>query len=463
MNPNRNTIVPDVGRPDRVSALLLSFLLVLTAGCGGPTPLMPTPNIYARGLAEPFENVPPALETNTVDVLYMTDRKPELSSTPNNMKYGVKRSRSVGYGIATVEFGNDVSWAELEKASKTGKRNVKLPMNITKTVEIGRFPDTPKSLTESDVSSPIAETAGTRPTTTKIERDEQIVRAEALLSERLAQVPDKEVFIFVHGYNNKFYHAVTTIAGLWHFLGRRGVPIAYTWPAGQTGLLRGYNYDRESSEFTVFHLKQMIREVAHNPDVKKINLIGHSRGTDVVISALRELHLEFNGAGKNTREELKLGTLILAAPDIDFEVMVQRMTTARLGRVPERFVLYVCSKDSALGIANWLFGGGGRAGKLTSDMFTPDELKVLRATKSIQIVDARIKNPGAFGHDYFHSNPAVSSDLIMAMRYHMMPGEGGRPLGSDGKGFWSVDDKYPKRVTLPPTPPTTQPTAATAN
>jgi esterase/lipase superfamily enzyme len=256
---------------------------------------------------------------------------------------------------------------------------------------------------------------------------------------------------------------VTTIAGLWHFLGRRGVPIAYTWPAGQTGFLRGYNYDRESSEFTVFHLKQTIREIAHNPDVKKINIICHSRGTDVTISALRELHLEFNGAGKSTRDELKLGTLVLAAPDIDFEVLVQRMMTARLGRVPEHFALYVCSKDSALGLSNWLFGGGGRAGKLRSDMFSAEELTALRATKSVQIVDAKIKNPGAFGHDYFHSNPAVSSDLIMLMRYHMMPAEEyGRPLGSDGKGFWNVDDAYPKRVTLPPTPPTTQPTASPA-
>jgi esterase/lipase superfamily enzyme len=463
MKPNRSANVPDPSHPGRRGALLLAFVLLLASGCGGSTPLMPTPNIYARGLAEPFENVPPALQSDTVDVLYMTDRKPEPGSTPGSAKYGIKRSRSVGYGIATVKFGKDVSWEQLERASKTSKRNVKLPMRIVKTVEIGRFPDTPRSLAESDVSAPIADTAGTRPTTTKIERDEQIARAEALLSERLARVPDKEVFIFVHGYNNKFYDAVVTIAGLWHFLGRRGVPVAYTWPAGQTGLLRGYTYDRESSEFTVFHLKQMIREVAHNPDVKKINLIGHSRGTDVVISALRELHLEINGAGRSTREELKLGTLVLAAPDIDFDVMAQRMMTARLGRIPERFVLYVCSKDSALGMSNWLFAGGGRVGKLRSDMFTPEELKVLRATKTVQIVDARIKNPGAFGHDYFHSNPAVSSDLIMVMRYHMMPAEEyGRPLGADGKGFWIVDDKYPKRVRLPPTPPTTRPTSAAA-
>jgi esterase/lipase superfamily enzyme len=464
MMPHRNTPSADVRhRARRAALLLLPLLLASAIGCGGPTPLMPTPNIYARGFAQPFENLPPEMRTNAVDVLYMTDRKPEPKSTPQYMQYGVKRSRSVSYGIATVEFGKDVSWEQLEAASKTSKRKVELPMNITKVMEVGRFPETPKSLALSDVNTPIAETAGTRPTSRKIERDEQIARAEALLSQRLAKTPDKEVFIFVHGYNNSFYDAVVTIAGLWHFLGRRGVPIAYTWPAGQSGLLRGYNYDRESSEFTVYHLKQMIREVAHNPDVKKVNIICHSRGTDVVISALRELHLEINGGGRSTRDELKLGTLVLAAPDIDFEVLCQRMFTARLGRLPERFVLYVCSKDSALGLSNWLFGGGGRVGKLRSDMFSPEELEVLRSLKTVQIVDARIRKPGAFGHDYFHSNPAVSSDLIMLMRYHMMPAEEyGRPLGFDGKGFWTVDDDYPKQVTLPPTPPTTQPAAAAA-
>ena len=449
-------MLPRVAR--HLPTLLLLLSLAPLNGCGGPLQLMPTPNIYARGFAEPFERVPEALQNNKVEVLYMTDRQPEPDSKPEDVQYGIKRSRSVAFGVATVEFGKNVSWDELVKASKTSKRSVSLPMTIAKTVELGRFPETPKSLVESDVDSPIADTAGTRPTTTKLERDEQIRRAEALLSERLAQTPEKEVFIFVHGYNNTFYDSVTTTAQMWHFLGRRGVPIAYTWPAGHSGLLRGYTYDRESSEFTVFHLKQMIREVALNPDVKKINIISHSRGTDVAVSAIRELHLEFNGAGKSTRQELKLGTLVLAAPDMDLDVVLQRSVTARIGRIPEHFAMYVCAKDNALGISNWLFSGGARLGKLRSDMFTDEELKLMRSFKTVQIVDARISDPGAFGHDYFHSNPAVSSDIIMLMRYHMNPGENGRPLGEDGKGFWIIDDKYPQNVTLPSTPPTTQPT-----
>src|SRR5205823_4649635 len=101
------------------------------------------------------------------------------------------------------------------------------------------------------------------------------------LSARLAKTPTKEVYVFVHGFANTFDDSIRTIGQLWHFFGRGGVPIAYTWPAGSPGVL-SYMYDRESSEFTVYHFKQMLKLLASCPDVKEINIICHSRGTDIV-------------------------------------------------------------------------------------------------------------------------------------------------------------------------------------
>jgi len=267
------------------------------------------------------------------------------------------------------------------------------------------------------------------------------------LSTRLALTPVKDVYVFVHGYNNSFYDSVTTIAGLWHFLGRQGVPVAYSWPAGHGGLLRGYTYDRESGEFTVYHLKTMLRIIAACPDVHRVHVIAHSRGTDVALSALRELRLEIGGSrrtgAQETRDALKLGTLVLAAPDLDLDVVIQRMVTARLGRLPERSAMYICSKDEALTLSNWLFGGALRLGKLRSDVFTPQELEELRKMKNVQIIDAQVSKAGSFGHDYFHSNPAVSSDLILLMRYELLPGaEHGRPLTGTASGFWKITDRY---------------------
>jgi esterase/lipase superfamily enzyme len=449
-----------------VPFLTLVVLLLLATGCGGTSyQLMPTPNVYATGLRDPFPDVPPALQNNHAEVLYITDRALEEGSTPDKPVYGFKRSRSVAVGVCDVEFGKDVSWDDLVKASKIDKRDVDLTMSIVKTTEVIRFPPTPKAIVAMPEPGYIAATqhaatmpsATTAPAKTVFTHDDKSLADEldfdyrtALehLSAQLAKSPVKDVYVFVHGYNNNFYDSVVTIAQMWHFLGRQGVPVAYSWPAGRGGLLRGYTYDRESGEFTVFHLKTMLRVIAACPDVRKVHLIAHSRGTDVLLSAIRELRLEIGGARASgsleTREALKLGTMVLAAPDLDLDVVIQRMVSVRLGRIPEHFAMYVCSKDQALGISNWLFGGALRLGKISAATFTPEEMDNLRRAKTVQIIDAQISNAGAFGHDYFHSSPAVSSDIILLMRYGLPPGaETGRPLGGTGSGFWSLDDKYP--------------------
>jgi hypothetical protein len=117
--------------------------------------------------------------------------------------------------------------------------------------------------------------------------------------------------------------------------------------------------------------------------------------------------------------------------------------------VPERAAIYVCDKDDALGFSRFLFGSM-RLGKLKPDIFTPEELKALRGSRNLAIIDARVEKPGSMGHSYFYQNPAVSSDLILLMRYHLRPGtENGRPLNATDTGFWSIDDDYGKNLSLP--------------
>lgn len=399
---------------------------------------MPTPNLYADGQFNPFEDVAVELQNNKVDVLFMTDRAPE-GGTPDQRRYGFGRSRSVGFGLAEVCIGDNVPWADLVAASVSRHRSEALALGVPRVVELGRFAETPRNLIEQPGS------AEARATDAREQAAENKFRLA--LAERLSHTPVKDVYLFVHGYANSFDDGVMTVAQLWHFLGRQGVPMAYSWPAGRSGLLRGYTYDRESSEFTVYHFKQMLRLIASCPDVRKVHLIGHSRGTDVVATGVRELHLELSGQGGSTREVLKLGTMVLAAPDLDFDVVVQRLTTARIGHVPERTAIYVCSNDEALGISNWLFGGIRRLGQIKSDMFSPTEIDALRRVGTPQVIDARVSDPGAFGHDYFHSNPAVSSDIILLLRYQYRPGaENGRPLGVNEQGFWVIDNDYPKNA-----------------
>jgi hypothetical protein len=48
------------------------------------------------------------------------------------------------------------------------------------------------------------------------------------INRRMAQTGDNEILIFVHGFKNSFDHAAVSLAALWHFIGRRGVPMLYS-------------------------------------------------------------------------------------------------------------------------------------------------------------------------------------------------------------------------------------------
>ena len=300
---------------------------------------MPTPNLYAWSKEDPFADVPSALQTDHVDVLYVTDRQLE-NNDPAHPIYGYKRSRSGAFGSSAGQVGKGVSWKGLDRESRIHRRTLDLTLSVHGTHEIGRFPPTPASLIEPSEKTDASRPAATSPSSSDLFQKE--------LAARLALTPVKDVYIFVHGYSNTFTDSVETMGELWHFLGRQGVPIAYSWPAGSPGLT-SYLYDRESSEFTVFHLKQLLRLVASCPEVQHVHLISHSRGTDVVVSAVRELHLEIRGSGQNTSEVLKLSTMVLAAPDLDIDVIIQRMAADRVGKAAARTVLYVCSQDRAAG------------------------------------------------------------------------------------------------------------------
>ena len=270
----------------RRSMLLLAAIAIL-AGC--QRKLIRTPNLYVDTEINPFADVPPELATSTVDLLYVTDRKPE-DTTEGDVKYGYGRSLSMAFGSCTVEIGRNMSWAELVAASRTKKRAHPIPLNVRSVTEQYRFPKTPGTIVIVDgeaVEAPEYVTA----------RQRAIDALHDELRRRLAKTPRKEAYVYVHGYANTFEKGAYRMAEMWHFLGREGVPILYTWPAGHPGMLRGYTRDRESGEFTIFHLKELIKAVASCPEIETIHIIAHSRGTDIMMTALREVIVRTRIAG----------------------------------------------------------------------------------------------------------------------------------------------------------------------
>ena len=66
----------------------------------------------------------------------------------------------------------------------------------------------------------------------------------------------------------------------------------------------------------------------------------------------------------------------------------------------------------------------------------------------VTVVNFEGKHSTGYGHDYFHTNAAASSDLVLNIRYGFRPGEAGRPLEHIGLNFWRVSDGYPANTKI---------------
>src|SRR5262245_39445545 len=122
---------------DKTGTLGLLLLAVgLLAGCPGPH-LMPTPNVYVQTQAHPFADVAPPLRTNTVDVLYATDRQP-IPRDDGPLAYGSGRSFALVVGYCVVEIGQDVAWETVVQQSERAERNQEVAVSIRAMTEYVR-------------------------------------------------------------------------------------------------------------------------------------------------------------------------------------------------------------------------------------------------------------------------------------------------------------------------------------
>ena len=407
---------------------------------------MPPPRIYTGALARPLFTRP-APPTTSVDLLYVTDRVP-VTKPDGTLAYTADRSRSMAFGSVTVEIGERVAWPVLAEQSTQTPRRLPLELHLGPATELGRFPPIPYEID-------VVPGGIVRSPAVVAEHERAAAGLQAEVARRLATSPRKEIVLFVHGYANAFADAAFSMADLCHFFGRELVCGIFTWPAGGSrGLMAGYNVDRESSEFAVQHLKQALRLIAQTPGVERIHLMAHSRGTDVVASALRELNIEAYAAGESVADRFKLKNVVLLAPDIDADVAAMKIfgvisdPDLAYGAAPQprkvfagpglHITSYVSWGDKALTLSEFIYGSLQRLGRVQLERLTPEHAaKAVRLAYLLDFIEVKA-TPGFLGHSYFTSDPAVSSDLVALIRYGLAPGEPGRPLEEIKRPFWRI-------------------------
>ncbi len=437
--------------PETRRALLRSLagIFALTAAaCSSTHPLMPTPTLYTGPVAKKlFTDLPEDHRTPPVDLFFLTDR---AAATKEKAKqpYTAERSRSLAFGSAVVEFAEGVSWDTLLRQSSVEKRDETLALELGPTQELGRFPPIPYGVAATaDGISRAPDVVDQHEEATRVLHDE--------LARRLAKAPRKELVLYIHGYHDDFESAALTMGQLCHFLGREFACGIFTWPAGGSrGILFGYNVDYESSTFAADHLRKAIRTVATTPGLERLHLLAHSRGTDVLATALSELGVEAYLQGDTLPGGFRIGQVALLAPDIDVDIAPSKIFRVlsdpdlpyagtprpRIALQPDpsfRLTIYSSPYDRALATSSWLFGSVARLGQIDREKLRPEEVEQIRRIGLMNVIQVE-ERTDTFGHGYFVSNPQVSSDLVAMLRYGLEPGDPGRPLVELGRPFWRV-------------------------
>lgn len=413
-------------------SVAISVAALLTVSACSRTEPLPT-SVYDGHDGISYEKLPPALKSTNVDLLYVTDRTPETDEE-GNLRYGIGRSQSLAFGSVVVKLDEDMTWEELIGWTRSDSTDVPVPQ-VVSTTELGRFPATPFPVELDDGGYIIRKP--------EVQAEHARVRDAAIeeLRRRMALTGRNVVWLSVHGVQTSFEEGARIISLSWHQRGRWGVPIYYSWPAGGTGFISGYSYDRESGEFTIFHLKQLLRALGNVPEIERVNLFAHSRGTDVLLSALRELMIEARAAGKSPRVKFNFGDLVLVAPDMDLEVATQRLLAEGIGQGVEHTTLYVSEDDWAIGLATSMFSSRRRIGEMNPEDLTETQKELLERVSNADIIFYRGTAGGTFGHSYYET-PEVLSALVMLGLGRRAGAEHGRPLEPVGPHLWVIRDGY---------------------
>jgi esterase/lipase superfamily enzyme len=192
----------------------------------------------------------------------------------------------------------------------------------------------------------------------------------------------RKVIIFIHGYNTIFSEALYRLAQINRDAQAIDVPVLFSWAS--RGGLADYIYDNNSATAARDELAHTL-SLLFASDAEQVNILAHSMGNWVTVEALRQIAI----AGQLPRNG-KIGSVFLAAPDIDLDVFKSELRQFPEPRRP--FYVIVSRDDKALQISSLIAGGKARLG---SDGNT-SELTALGATV-IDLTDVTALDPANHG------------------------------------------------------------------
>lgn len=200
---------------------------------------------------------------------------------------------------------------------------------------------------------------------------------------------DREILLFVHGYNNSFTDSVLRIAQFVEDTDFNGIPVLFSWASAARAT--HYVYDLNS----VLSARSRFLETARLISLTRasgFNVFAHSMGSLLTIESI--VHADIAGKFDTSG---RLNNVMLAAPDIDLDLFKSQLQS--LSGRSRNFFVFVSQDDRALGFSRRISGGIVRVGAADAA-----ELAELGVT----VIDlSDIEDSASGSHSKFAGSPEV--------------------------------------------------------
>jgi esterase/lipase superfamily enzyme len=379
-----------------------------------PMRLMPPPLLFQDGGDAVIELAPALVEDSRIELFYATSRLPV--GPRDDRVYTVAPDRRLHFGTATLRIGEEGTTLDQLKEWTTGSVPSDRPF-----IHLERLRE---AATVGRDALPGAEAAAWL---------EGIDAA-------LAASRDRDVLVYVHGANTTVERAAGQAAQLRHFAGRDAVVVLFAWPTAENFLR--YPRDIETAFGAAPHLAAFLALLARHTEARTIEVFTYSAGATIGSDALALM------ARAAPEAAGRLGEIYHAAPDADFRDFVDDL--AAYAGPAARVTAAVNLGDSALRLAAAI-NRGSRAGRPDlGELDAEGSAWLLDAAESgaLEIVQVRpeaMPALSASSHTFWYDDPWVSNDLLVALLFHLPPGERGlaAATASGGQRYWTFTPDYP--------------------
>lgn len=259
------------------------------------------------------------------------------------------------------------------------------------------------------------------------------------ISEQVRYADERECFVFIHGYNVRFADALKRTAQLSVDLQIQGPVVSYSWPS--RGQVTAYAADEATVSWSAPNFQKLLVDLHALTEIRKINIVAHSMGNRALLQSIERIHLQTAGQTADPSPSKIVGTIILAAPDVDAQEFKSRYIHA-IQNVADRATIYFTDNDRAL--------------QLSEKLHAAPRLGLGKLPPGFGIEAVHTGDQGLFslGHSYYGSDPVVIDDMKRVLKEHLTADQRGylrHAQTSEGASYWEIDRSL--HANLGPQPP----------